>query len=74
MTYVSEGFVNESLFSCRRKTQRRFACSAGVGRWAWCGPLRDLYRIIVDEGNSYPHDRFPDQDDFMDYYPSPNTP
>lgn len=31
-------------------------------------PLRDLYRLIVDEGNSYPHDRFPDQDDFMDYW------
>lgn len=31
-------------------------------------PLRDLYRVIVDEGNSYPHDRFPDQDDFMDYW------
>jgi GNAT superfamily N-acetyltransferase len=31
-------------------------------------PLRRLYRIIVDEGNSYPHDRFPDQDDFMDYW------
>ena len=31
-------------------------------------PLRSLYRIIVDEGTSYPHDRFPDQDDFMDYW------
>ena len=31
-------------------------------------PLRDLYRVIVEEGNSYPHDRFPDQDDFMDYW------
>jgi RimJ/RimL family protein N-acetyltransferase len=31
-------------------------------------PLRRLYRVIVDEGNSYPHDRFPDQDDFMDYW------
>ncbi len=31
-------------------------------------PLRDLYRIIVDEGTSYPHDRFPNQDDFMDYW------
>ena len=31
-------------------------------------PLRRLYRIIVDEGNSYPHDRFPDQDDFIDYW------
>jgi RimJ/RimL family protein N-acetyltransferase len=30
--------------------------------------LRDLYRVIVDEGNSYPHDLFPDQDDFMDYW------
>ena len=30
--------------------------------------LRDLYRIIVDEGNSYPHDRFPDQDEFMEYW------
>lgn len=31
-------------------------------------PLRRLYQVIVDEGNSYPHDRFPDQDDFMDYW------
>jgi RimJ/RimL family protein N-acetyltransferase len=31
-------------------------------------PLRRLYRVIVDEGNSYPHDRFPDEDDFMDYW------
>jgi ribosomal protein S18 acetylase RimI-like enzyme len=31
-------------------------------------PLRDLYRVIVDEGNSYPHDRFPDQEGFMDYW------
>jgi RimJ/RimL family protein N-acetyltransferase len=31
-------------------------------------PLRDLYQVIVDEGNSYPHDRFPEQDDFMDYW------
>ena len=30
--------------------------------------LRRLYRVIVDEGNSYPHDRFPEQDDFMDYW------
>lgn len=30
--------------------------------------LRDLYRIIVDEGTSYPHDRFPDHEDFMDYW------
>lgn len=31
-------------------------------------PLRALYRIIVDEGTSYPHDRFPDEDAFMDYW------
>jgi RimJ/RimL family protein N-acetyltransferase len=31
-------------------------------------PLRRLYRVIVEEGTSYPHDRFPDQDDFMDYW------
>jgi len=30
--------------------------------------LRDLYRVIVEEGTSYPHDRFPDEDDFMDYW------
>jgi hypothetical protein len=30
-------------------------------------PLRRLYRVIVDEGNSYPHDRFPEQADFMGY-------
>ena len=31
-------------------------------------PLRRLYRIIVEEGTSYPHDRFPDEDTFMDYW------
>lgn len=31
-------------------------------------PLRDLYRVIVDEGNSYPHNRFPNHDDVMDYW------
>ena len=31
-------------------------------------PLRDLYQIIVEEGTSYPHDRFPNQDDFMSYW------
>jgi RimJ/RimL family protein N-acetyltransferase len=31
-------------------------------------PLRALYRIIVNEGTSYPHDRFPDDDEFMDYW------
>ena len=31
-------------------------------------PLHRLYRVIVDEGNSYPHDRLPDQDEFMDYW------
>jgi len=36
-------------------------------------PLRGLYQVIVEEGTSYPHDRFPDEDDFMDYSPSPNT-
>jgi L-amino acid N-acyltransferase YncA len=30
--------------------------------------LRDLYRVIVDEGTSYPHDRCPDHEDFMDYW------
>ena len=31
-------------------------------------PLRSLYRVIVEEGTSYPHDRFPDEDAFMDYW------
>ncbi len=31
-------------------------------------PLKTLYRVIVEEGNSYPHDRFPDHDEFMDYW------
>ena len=31
-------------------------------------PLRGLYQIIVTEGTSYPHDRFPGHDDFMDYW------
>src|SRR5574341_798678 len=31
-------------------------------------PLRQLYRVIVAEGTSYPHDRMPDQDEFMEYW------
>jgi RimJ/RimL family protein N-acetyltransferase len=31
-------------------------------------PLSDLYRIIVTEGSSYPHDQFPARDEFMDYW------
>lgn len=31
-------------------------------------PLKALYRIIVEEGNSYPHDQLPDHDLFMDYW------
>lgn len=31
-------------------------------------PLQRLYRVIVEEGTSYPHDRFPDEDAFMDYW------
>jgi hypothetical protein len=31
-------------------------------------PLQSLYQIIVEEGTSYPHERFPNQDDFMDYW------
>jgi RimJ/RimL family protein N-acetyltransferase len=31
-------------------------------------PLRRLYRVIVEEGTSYPHDRFPDEPDFLDYW------
>ncbi len=31
-------------------------------------PLRLLYQVIVAEGTSYPHERFPDHDDFMDYW------
>jgi RimJ/RimL family protein N-acetyltransferase len=31
-------------------------------------PLRRLYRVIVEEGISYPHDRFPGDEDFMDYW------
>jgi len=31
-------------------------------------PLQRLYQIIVEEGTSYPHDRFPEQDGFMDYW------
>src|SRR5207249_10610852 len=28
--------------------------------------LCQLYQLIVAEGTSYPHDRFPDHDDFLD--------
>ena len=31
-------------------------------------PMRRLYRVIVEEGTSYPHDRFPDEGDFMEYW------
>ncbi len=31
-------------------------------------PLKTFYRVIVEEGNSYPHDRVPDHDEFMDYW------
>ena len=31
-------------------------------------PLKALYRVIVEEGTSYPHDRFPDHDDYIDYW------
>ena len=31
-------------------------------------PLRRLYQVIVEEGTSYPHDRFPGDEDFMDYW------
>ena len=32
------------------------------------GPLRELYRMIVEEGTSYPHDRMPDHEDFLEYW------
>ncbi len=31
-------------------------------------PLKRLYRVIVEEGTSYPHDRFPDDEGFLDYW------
>mgnify|MGYP001210647095 CR=1 FL=1 len=31
-------------------------------------PLQSLYKIIVEEGTSYPHERFPNQEDFMEYW------
>lgn len=31
-------------------------------------PLKRLYRVIVAEGTSYPYDRFPDNEDFMEYW------
>jgi L-amino acid N-acyltransferase YncA len=31
-------------------------------------PLKSLYRVIVEEGTSYPHDRVPDHEDFLDYW------
>ncbi len=31
-------------------------------------PLKRLYRVIVEEGTSYPHERFPDDEDFLDYW------
>ncbi|MGH7256189.1 MAG: GNAT family N-acetyltransferase, partial [Nitrospirales bacterium] len=30
--------------------------------------LEALYRVIVEEGTSYPHDRMPDHEDFLDYW------
>lgn len=32
------------------------------------GPLKELYRMVVEEGTSYPHDRFPNHEDFLDYW------
>ena len=31
-------------------------------------PLRRLYRVIVHEGTSYPHDEFPGDEEFQDYW------
>ncbi len=31
-------------------------------------PLKTLYRVIVEEGHSYPHDRFPEHEEFMEYW------
>jgi len=31
-------------------------------------PLRRLFEIIIEEGASYPHDRPPDEDDFLEYW------
>lgn len=31
-------------------------------------PLRRLYRVIVEEGTSYPHDQFPSDGEFLDYW------
>ena len=31
-------------------------------------PLRRLYRVIVEEGASYPHDRLPDLEEFEEYW------
>jgi L-amino acid N-acyltransferase YncA len=31
-------------------------------------PLHDLYRVIVEEGASYPHDRVPSLDEFEEYW------
>lgn len=31
-------------------------------------PLKELYRIVVEEGTSYPHDRLPSREDFLDYW------
>ncbi len=31
-------------------------------------PLKALYRNIVEEGTSYPHDRFPDDEEFQNYW------
>ncbi|MBI4401322.1 MAG: GNAT family N-acetyltransferase [Nitrospirae bacterium] len=31
-------------------------------------PLRRLYRVIVEEGTSYPHDRVPDNEEFLEYW------
>lgn len=31
-------------------------------------PLRRLYDVIVAEGDSYPHERLPDREEFLDYW------
>ena len=71
--YANQGLVEESLFSCRREAKDSSPVQLVLADNQEIKPLRSLYRIIVGEGMSYPHDWFPDQDNVMDYSPSPNT-
>lgn len=55
--HLKESLVNESHISYRRKLNAGSSVQLLLADNQDIEPLRSLYRVIVDEGNSYPHDR-----------------